>query len=95
MIGLVSCSAQKLDRPAPARELHCSALFRKSLAYVCGRRHASADDAAACSWKPDPLPSVGAGLVVWIRDPEYRAPGEILRDARNPREQLELALKVG
>lgn len=40
MIGLVACSAQKLDRPAPARELYCSPLFRKSLAYAeprCGR----------------------------------------------------------
>jgi uncharacterized protein DUF6884 len=34
MIGLVSCSAQKLARPAPARELYCSPLFRKSLAYA-------------------------------------------------------------
>lgn len=34
MIGLISCSAQKLDRPAPARELYCSPLFRKSLAYA-------------------------------------------------------------
>ncbi|HEY6174417.1 MAG TPA: hypothetical protein VIX73_08245, partial [Kofleriaceae bacterium] len=33
MIGLVSCSAQKLDHAAPARELYCSPLFRKSLAY--------------------------------------------------------------
>jgi hypothetical protein len=37
MIGLVSCSAQKLDRPAPARELYCSPLFRKSLAYAEAR----------------------------------------------------------
>lgn len=34
MIGLVACSAQKLERPAPARELYCSPLFRKSLAYA-------------------------------------------------------------
>jgi len=34
MIGLIACSAQKLDRPAPARELYCSPLFRKSLAYA-------------------------------------------------------------
>jgi hypothetical protein len=34
VIGLVSCSAQKLDRAAPARELYCSPLFRKSLAYA-------------------------------------------------------------
>lgn len=33
MIGLVACSAQKLDRAAPARELYCSPLFKKSLAY--------------------------------------------------------------
>lgn len=34
MIGLIACSAQRLDRPAPARELYCSPLFRKSLAYA-------------------------------------------------------------
>jgi len=34
VIGLISCSAQKLPRPAPARELYCSPLFRKSLAYA-------------------------------------------------------------
>lgn len=34
MIGLVGCSSQKLNRPAPARELYCSTLFRKSLAYA-------------------------------------------------------------
>lgn len=34
MMGLVACSAQKLDRPAPARELYCSPLFRKSLTYA-------------------------------------------------------------
>ena len=37
MIGLVSCSAQKLDHPAPARELYCSPLFRKSVAYAEAR----------------------------------------------------------
>ncbi len=34
MIGLISCSAQKLDRAAPARELYTSALFRGSLSYA-------------------------------------------------------------
>ena len=34
MIGLIACAAQKLDRAAPARDLYCSPLFRKSLAYV-------------------------------------------------------------
>lgn len=34
MVGLVGCGAQKLDRPAPARELYCSALFRLALAYA-------------------------------------------------------------
>lgn len=34
VIGLVSCSAQKLARLAPARELYCSPLFRLSLAYA-------------------------------------------------------------
>jgi uncharacterized protein DUF6884 len=34
VIGLISCSAQKLARPATARELYCSPLFRKSLAYA-------------------------------------------------------------
>lgn len=37
MVGLISCSAQKLYRPAPARELYCSPLFRKSLAYAEAR----------------------------------------------------------
>jgi hypothetical protein len=37
VIGLVACSAQKLDRSAPARELYCSPLFRKSLAYAAAR----------------------------------------------------------
>lgn len=37
MIGLVACSSQKLDRPAPARELYCSPLFRKSLAFAEAR----------------------------------------------------------
>jgi hypothetical protein len=34
VIGLVSCGATKLDRPAPARELYTSELFRRSLAYA-------------------------------------------------------------
>ncbi len=34
MIGLIACSAQKLNRAAPARELYCSQLFQKSLAYA-------------------------------------------------------------
>lgn len=34
MIGLVGCSAQKLDRPAPACELYRSRLFRLALAYA-------------------------------------------------------------
>lgn len=34
MIGLISCSAQKLDHAAPARELYTSPLFRRSLAYA-------------------------------------------------------------
>ncbi len=34
MIGLISCSAKKLARAAPARELYVSALFKKSLAYA-------------------------------------------------------------
>lgn len=33
-VGLVGCAAAKLKRPAPARELYTSALFRKSSAYV-------------------------------------------------------------
>lgn len=37
MIGLIACSAQKLARPAPARELYCSPLFCKSLAYAAPR----------------------------------------------------------
>lgn len=34
MIGLVACCKTKLDRPAPARELYTSPLFRMSLAYA-------------------------------------------------------------
>ncbi len=34
VIGLVACSAQKLDHAAPARELYGSPLFRRSLAYA-------------------------------------------------------------
>jgi hypothetical protein len=37
MIGLVSCSQQKLSHPAPARELYCSPLFKQSLAYAEAR----------------------------------------------------------
>lgn len=37
VIGLVGCAAQKLKRPAPARELYVSQLFRKSAAYVEAR----------------------------------------------------------
>lgn len=33
-VGLVACASQKLRRPAPARELYTSQLFRKSVAYV-------------------------------------------------------------
>ncbi len=34
MIALISCSAIKLDRAAPARELYTSALFRMALAFA-------------------------------------------------------------
>jgi hypothetical protein len=34
VIGIVSCSATKLDRAAPARELYTSHLFKLSLAYA-------------------------------------------------------------
>lgn len=37
MIGLVGCAAQKLDQPAPARELYTSRLFRAALAYAEAR----------------------------------------------------------
>lgn len=33
-VGLVGCAAAKLKRPAPARDLYTSQLFRKSVAYV-------------------------------------------------------------
>ena len=33
-IALISCSASKLDHPAPARSLYTSTLFRKSVAYA-------------------------------------------------------------
>lgn len=34
LVGLVGCSMSKLQRPAPARELYTSQLFRKATAYV-------------------------------------------------------------
>ena len=34
MIGLVGCASQKLQRPAPARDLYVSSLFRKASAYA-------------------------------------------------------------
>jgi Family of unknown function (DUF6884) len=33
-VGLVACGATKLGRPAPARDLYCSPLFRKASAYA-------------------------------------------------------------
>jgi hypothetical protein len=33
-VGLVGCASQKLQRPAPARELYVSQLFRKASAYA-------------------------------------------------------------
>ncbi len=33
-LHLIACSSGKLDRPAPARDLYTSDLFRKSVAYV-------------------------------------------------------------
>lgn len=33
-VGLVACAAQKLQRPAPARDLYVSQLFRKASAYA-------------------------------------------------------------
>ena len=33
-VGLVGCAATKLDRPAPARDLYTSQLFRKASAYA-------------------------------------------------------------
>ncbi|MFE6967114.1 DUF6884 domain-containing protein [Agromyces sp. NPDC057679] len=39
-IGLVGCAGQKLQRPAPARDLYVSQLFRKTSAYV--ERHCDA-----------------------------------------------------
>lgn len=33
-VGLVGCASQKLRRPAPARELYVSQLFRKASAYA-------------------------------------------------------------
>ena len=32
--GLVGCASQKLKRPAPARELYVSKLFKKTSAYT-------------------------------------------------------------
>ena len=58
---------------------------------TCGHRHPDASSAMACPWEPDPLPPVGAGLVVYVRDPEYRAPGQVIREARQPREQLRMS----
>jgi hypothetical protein len=33
-VGLVGCAAQKLQRPAPAREIYVSQLFKKASAYA-------------------------------------------------------------
>lgn len=33
-VGLVGCASQKLQRPAPARDLYVSQLFRKASAYA-------------------------------------------------------------
>jgi hypothetical protein len=33
-VGLVACASQKLQRPAPARELYVSQLFKKASAYA-------------------------------------------------------------
>lgn len=33
-VGLVACASRKLQRPAPARELYISQLFRKASAYA-------------------------------------------------------------
>ena len=33
-VGLVGCASQKLQRPAPARELYVSQLFKKASAYA-------------------------------------------------------------
>lgn len=33
-VGLVACASQKLDRPAPARDLYVSQLFKKASAYA-------------------------------------------------------------
>jgi hypothetical protein len=33
-VGLVGCASQKLQRPAPARELYVSPLFKKASAYA-------------------------------------------------------------
>jgi hypothetical protein len=33
-VGLVGCASQKLERPAPARELYVSQLFKKASAYA-------------------------------------------------------------
>lgn len=61
LVGLVGCSAQKLARPVPARELYCSTLFRKSLAYaesrckhvyiLSGRHHLVAPEAVLAPYE--------------------------------------------
>ncbi|MBT2549736.1 hypothetical protein J7I85_15680 [Arthrobacter sp. ISL-65] len=33
-VGLVACASQKLQRPAPARDIYVSQLFRKASAYA-------------------------------------------------------------
>lgn len=33
-VGLIACCAQKLDEPAPARELYQSDLFRKAMTWI-------------------------------------------------------------
>lgn len=47
----------------------------------CRHRHLTADEATMCPWEPDPLPPVGAGVLVQVRDPEYRTTGQIRVEA--------------
>lgn len=53
-IALIACASNKLDEPAPARELYQSALFRKSLSYV--REVLEPDSAFVLSAKHHVLP---------------------------------------
>jgi hypothetical protein len=69
-IGLVGCCAAKLDRPAPARDLYRSPLFRKASAYA----EATCDEWAILSAEHH---LVSPRLTVWPYDSELKGEGRL------------------